>query len=137
MVLFFWEMRASTSLACNEGPLITCRINSKVVLKTENESKETQSGKGPLGITWCTTKFHKLPLGRKKKKHIGLIKDWINILGPKVGNSLWSAARLQRSVLIAVAHKYDFCYAASEKHGFTDGLSPLFQLPRETYTKSA
>lgn len=77
-----------------------------------------------------------LPPGRKKK-YIGLIKNWISILGPKVSNSLWSAARLQRPALISAAHQYDFCYAASEKHGFTDRLSLLFQVPRETYTESA
>jgi len=33
-----------------------------------------------LGITWCTTKLHKLSPGRQK--NIGLIKAWANILGP-------------------------------------------------------
>lgn len=43
-------MEASISPAYNDGHLITCKINFKAVLKTENESKEALTEKATLSL---------------------------------------------------------------------------------------
>lgn len=82
---------------------------------------------------WYTTKFHKLTSGRKKKKYIGLIKEWINILGPEAGNvacgqlpgcrdQLWfqqltsTTFVMQHQKNMVLQTDYPCCSSSSEKH---------------------